>query len=488
MALESRPDDSSKQVLARNRLLLNFTDLSNFDVDPIPLIVRGDGCEVIDVAGRRYIDGISGLFCSNLGHGFGAEIGAVAQRQLSELVFAPNWSLTHPSAVQLAERLTTIAAPLGMERLFLTSGGGESVEAAWKIVRQWHIANGEPQRTKAIARNLAYHGTSLGALSFTGLDDCREPFMPLPIPVSFVSNTNAYRHPQGFDEARFTKALLDEVHATILREGPDEVALIIAEPIQNSGGAFVPPRGYWQGLRVLCDCYGILLIADETISAFGRVGEWFASTRFDAQPDIITFAKGATAGHAPLGGVLVNARVAEPFGSGQVTYMHGLTFGGHPLTTAIALAVLDIYEREEVFENVRSLEPFLDSRLQQLRGNPLVGDVRGAGFFWAVELVKDRETHETFDYDDAQWLLQTELSGHMDELGLLCRLDDRGDPVIQISPPLVSDEAMLDRIVSIIGEATDRAHRSWSRSRSRSAKTAAVRKRASAARSQPIPA
>jgi adenosylmethionine-8-amino-7-oxononanoate aminotransferase len=168
--------------------------------------------------------------------------------------------------------------------------------------------------------------------------------------------------------------------------------------------------------------------------------------------------------------------------------MHGLTFGGHPLTTAIALAVLDIYEREQVFENVRALEPFLGARLEQLRANPLVGDVRGAGFFWAVELVKDRETQETFDDDEAQWLLRTELSGHMDELGLLCRLDDRGDPVIQISPPLVSDEATLDRIVSIIGEATDRAHRSWSRGRSRSAKTAAVRKRAAKARLQAIPA
>jgi adenosylmethionine-8-amino-7-oxononanoate aminotransferase len=482
------PGPSHEQELARKRLLLNFTDFGGFDDHPIPLIVRGDGCEVIDSRGHRFIDGISGLFCSNLGHGFGSEIGAAAQRQLSELVFAPSWSLTHPSAALLAERLTTIAAPLGMERLFLTSGGSESVEAAWKMVRQWHAANGEPQRTKAIARNLAYHGTSLGALSFTGLEDCREPFLPLPVPVSFVSNTNAYRHPLGHDEARFTQALLDEVHETILREGPDQVAMLIAEPIQNSGGAFVPPAGYWPGLRALCDRYGIILVADETISGFGRVGEWFASTRFDAKPDIITFAKGATAGHAPLGGVLVNARVAEPFGSGAVTYMHGLTFGGHPLTTSIALAVLDIYEREQVFENVRALEPFLGARLEQLRGNPLVGDVRGAGFFWAVELVKDRETQETFDDDEAQWLLRTELSGHMDELGLLCRLDDRGDPVIQISPPLVSDEATLDRIVSILGEATDRAHRSWSRGRSRSAKTAAVRKRASKARPQAIPA
>jgi adenosylmethionine-8-amino-7-oxononanoate aminotransferase len=243
--------------------------------------------------------------------------------------------------------------------------------------------------------------------------------------------------------------------------------MFIAEPIQNSGGSFVPPAGYWAGLRELCDRYGILLVADETISAFGRVGEWFGSMRFDARPDIITFAKGATAGHAPLGGVLMNARVAEPFASGAATYMHGLTFSGHPLTTAISLTVLDIYEREQVFENVRSLEGYFASTLHELRANPLVGDIRGAGFLWSIELVKDRETRETFNEVEAQWLLRDELSGHMDELGLLCRLDDRGDPVIQLSPPLVTDAKDIDRIVSIIGEATDRAQKSWSRERSR---------------------
>lgn len=455
------------QVSARERLLLSFTELGGFEDRPIPIIVRGEGCEVIDSGGRRYFDGLSGLFCTNLGHGFGAEVGAAAQRQLSELVFTPSWALTHPSAVHLAERLTAAAEPLGMTRLFLTSGGGDAVEAAWKLVRQWHIANGQPQRRKAIARDLAYHGTSLGALSFTGLDDCREPFLPLPIPVSFVSNTNAYRHPDGDDEVAFCKSLLDEVHRTIISEGTDEIAMFIAEPIQNSGGSFVPPAGYWAGLRELCDRYGILLVADETISAFGRVGEWFGSMRFDARPDIITFAKGATAGHAPLGGVLMNSRVAEPFASGEATYMHGLTFSGHPLTTAISLTVLDIYEREQVFENVRSLEGYFASTLHELRANPLVGDIRGAGFLWAIELVKDRETRETFNEVEAQWLLRDELSGHMDELGLLCRLDDRGDPVIQLSPPLVTDAKDIDRIVSIVGEATDRAHKSWSRERSR---------------------
>ena len=472
---------SPMQTSAREHLLLNFTDFSAFEERPIPMMVRGDGCEVIDAQGRRFIDGLSGLFCTNLGHGYGAEVGAAAQRQLSELVFTPNWSLTHPSAVRLAERLIEAAQPLGMARLFLTSGGGEAVEAAWKLARQWHTANGQPQRTKAIARNLAYHGTSLGALSFTGLADCREPFLPLPIPVSFVSNTNAFRHPLGKDEKALTAGLLDEIHRTILREGADEIAVIIAEPLQNSGGAFVPPAGYWQGLRTLCDRYGILLVADETITAFGRVGEWFCSTRWGAKPDILTFAKGATAGHAPLGGVLMNARVAEPFGSGAVTFMHGLTFGGHPLTTSMALTVLDIYEREQVFENVRALEPVLRRRLEELRGIPIVGDVRGAGFFWAIELVKDQQSRETFTEAEAQWLLSSELSGHMDELGLLCRLDDRGEPVIQISPPLVMDERTIDRMVSIVGEAADRAYHSWNRHRARLMSATGVRPTGNAA-------
>ena len=238
--------------------------------------------------------------------------------------------------------------------------------------------------------------------------------------------------------------------------------MLIAEPVQNGGGAFVPPPGYWPGLRALCDRYGIVLVADETITAYGRLGEWFASSLFDGRPDLITFAKGVTAGHAPLGGVLMTDRMAAPFITGGHTYMHGSTYSGHPLTTAIAAAVLRIYEREQVFDNVRALSPRFEAGLQELRRIPLVGDVRGMGYFWALELVKDRTTKERFSSDEADWLLRSELSAHMDRMGLLCRLDDRGEPVIQLSPPLVSDAALLDRIVDIVGTATERAWKAWS--------------------------
>lgn len=446
---------------ARDHLLLNFTDMGEYADAGSKIIVRGEGCDVIDDRGRRFIDGISGLFCSNLGHSYGAEIGEAAAEQLSILPYTPTWYLAHPSAARLGARLASHAAPLGMQRVFFTNSGGEAVESAWKLVRQWHAVNGEPQRTKAIARQLAYHGTSMGALSFTGLPECRAPFEPMAVPTTFLSNTNAYRHPAGQDPAAFTRALLVEAEDAILLAGPDQVAMLIAEPVQNSGGAFVPPPGYWAGLRSLCDRYGIILVADETITAFGRVGEWFASSLFDGRPDIITFAKGVTAGHAPLGGVLMTERMAEPFVTGGETYMHGLTYSGHPLTTAIADRVLEIYERDNVLGNVRELAPRFEAGLEELRRIPLVGDVRGMGFFWALELVKDRETKQLFDADEADWLLRKELSRHMDELGLLCRLDDRGEPVIQLSPPLVSDAALLDRILNIVGTATERAWRAW---------------------------
>lgn len=445
--------------LARDHLLLSFTDPGAYGGD-LPVIVRGDGCHVVDDRGRRYVDGLSGLFCTNLGHGHGARIGAAAQEQLAELVFTPSWSLTHRSAALLGERLAGLAEPLGLRRVYLTSGGGESVEAAWKLARQWHAANGEPQRRKAVARRLAYHGTSLGALSFTGLPEVRHPFEPLAVPTAFVGETDRYRHPQGADEAAFTAALLAEVEAAVQWEGPDQVAMLIAEPVQNGGGAFTPPAGYWQGLRDLCDRHGILLVADETITAFGRVGEWFGSTRYGIRPDLLTFAKGATAAHAPLGGVLVSDRVAEPFVTGT-TYLHGLTFGGHPMCAAVALAALDVYEDEGVLENVRALEPGFRAGLESLRRVPLVGDVRGAGFFWALELVRDRAGKERFSPAEADWLLREVLSARMDQLGLLCRLDDRGEPVVQLSPPLVADAALLDRVVSVVGDALDSAWGAW---------------------------
>ncbi|MEO8328474.1 MAG: aminotransferase class III-fold pyridoxal phosphate-dependent enzyme, partial [Candidatus Nanopelagicales bacterium] len=431
----STVDAERVQRQVRDHMMLSFTDMNDFKNAEIPVFVRGEDCHVIDVHGRRFIDGLSGLFCSNLGHSFGAEIGDVAKAQLQELAFTPTWYVGHPRAAELSERIAGLTPP-GLNRMFFTTGGAEANEAMWKMVRQWHQANGQPQRVKAIARNTAYHGTSLGALSFTGIDFCRDPFLPLPIDVTHVSETNAYRHPSGGDEAAFTRALLEEMEQAILAAGPDEVALIIAEPVQNSGGCFVPPAGYWAGLRVLADRYGILLTADEVITGFGRVGEWFGSIRYDIEPDFIIFAKGATAGMAPLGGVIVHDRVAETFSSGKAFFNHGVTYSGHPVSTAIAHKVIDIYERENVIENVQRNEVFLTEKLNELRRVPLVGDVRGVGQFFALELVKDRATKQTFRDDEADWLLRQVLSTRLYDSGLLCRLDDRGEPVIQLSPPL----------------------------------------------------
>ncbi len=445
-------DPDRLQRSLRDHLLLNFTNMADFAERDVPVFVRGEGCYVVDAHGRRFIDGLSGLFCTNLGHDFGAEVGAAAQRQLSELVFTPTWYVAHPSAIDLAERLASYA-PAGLERVFFTNGGSEAVESAWKLARQWHAANGEPQRRKAIARRPSYHGTSMGALSFTAYTEARTPFEPLAVPTSHVSATNAYRHPLGHDEAAFCAALLAEIEDALQFEGPDTVAMLIAEPVQNSGGCFTPPAGYWPGLRALCDKYGVLLVADEVITGFGRVGHWFACERYGVVPDMITFAKGVTAGHAALGGVLVHDRVAEPFVSGRSTYMQGVTWSGNPLSTAVALAVQDIIEREDVLTRVREQEPGIRARLEGLRDLPLLGDVRGAGHFWALELVKDKSTRETFTEQECAFLFDQVLTGELVEHGLLCRLDDRGDPVIQLSPPLVADLELIDRIVSIVGDA-----------------------------------
>jgi adenosylmethionine-8-amino-7-oxononanoate aminotransferase len=447
-------DVVQKQV--RDHLLLNFTDMGNYKEAEIPVFVRGEGCELIDVHGRRFIDGLSGLYCANLGHSYGSEIGAVSKAQMEELAYTSTWYVAHPRAAEFAERISELTPP-GLDRVFFTTGGGEANESMWKMVRNWHQANGQPQRTKAIARKTAYHGTSLGALSFTGIDFCREPFEPLPIDVTHVSETNAYRHPTGDDPVAFTQALLEEMEQAIIAAGPEEVALIIAEPVQNSGGCFTPPPGYWAGLRSLADKYGILLAADEVITGFGRTGEWFGSTTYDIAPDFIIFAKGATAAMAPLGGVIVHDRVAEPFITGKAFYNHGTTYSGHPVSTAIGTAVLDIYEREGVVQNVRENGPYLEKRLRDLLSVPLVGDVRGVGHFFALEMVKDRDTKETFEGEEADWLLRRVLSARLYENGLLCRLDDRGDPVVQISVAAVAVHKLLDRIVDILGDAVEYA-------------------------------
>jgi adenosylmethionine-8-amino-7-oxononanoate aminotransferase len=443
--------DTRLQSLAKQHLMLHFTDMASLVAEGTTIIERGEGCHVFDVEGRRYIDGLSGLYCVNLGHSHGEEIAIAASEQMARLPFTSNWTVAHPPAIELAAKLAELA-PAGLERVFFTSGGAESVESAWKMAVQFHRANGEPARRKVIARQDAYHGVTMGALAMTGLEECRVPFEPFGVPAVHVANTNAYRHPDGTDEARMRDALLAEVEETIAREGAETIAMLIAEPVQNAGGCLVPPEGYWQGLRELCDRHGILLVSDEVICAFGRIGTWFGAQRLGYEPDMITFAKGLTGAHFPMGGVLISGRVAEPFVEGREMYLHGITFGGHPVGSAVALASIEIFERENVMDNVMANEPLLRDLLNGLRDIPIVGDVRGTGQFWAVELVRDQETRETFEGPAAEWLLKDVLSAELWGRGLICRLDDRTEPIVQIAPPLVADRGTIEEIVQILRE------------------------------------
>lgn len=443
--------DNRLQQLAKQHLMLHFTDMHALVEEGTTIIDRGEGVFVFDTEGRRYIDGLSGLYCVNVGHSYGEEIAAAAAAQMARLPFTTNWTVAHPPAIELAAKLAELA-PEGLERVFFTSGGAESVEAAWKMAVQFHQANGEPTRRKVIARHDAYHGVTMGALAMTGLEECRTPFEPFGVPAVHVSNTNAYRHPEGGDPARLRAALLAEVEEMVEREGPETIAMLIAEPVQNAGGCLVPPDGYWAGLREICDRHGILLVSDEVICAFGRIGTWFGAQRLDYKPDMITFAKGLTGAHFPMGGLLISERVAEPFLEGRETYLHGITFGGHPVGAAVASATIEIYEREHVMDNVMANEPVARDALNALRDIPIVGDVRGIGHFWAIELVRDQESRATFEGPAAEWLLKDVLSAELWGRGLICRLDDRTDPIVQIAPPLVTDAATIEEIAQILRE------------------------------------
>lgn len=446
---------------AHEHVLMHYTRNGAFGPGRKSVVVleRGEGPYVFDTHGRRYFDALSALFCSQLGYSYGEEIATAAVAQMAKLPFATTWGFAHPAAVQLAERLSTLAPP-GLGHVFFTSGGSESVESAWKLARLHHVATGGERRTKAIARRVAYHGSTLGALALTGVDGYKAPFAPPAIQVRHVSPTNRFRLVEDprfgdavNDDAAFAQALLDEVEEVVLDEGPETIAMFIAEPVQNAGGCFVPPEGYWPGLRELADRYGFLLVADEVITAYGRLGEWFGSTRVGATPDLITTAKGLTSAYAPMGAVLASDRVVGPlYQDPQRSLLHGITFAGHPLCASIALKNLEIFERDRVFENVRKLEDHLERRLRELLALPIVGDVRGAGFFWAVELVGD-ERNRRFEADERERLLRGFLPGRLMQAGMIARPDDRGDAVVQVAPPLISSAAQLDEMVDGLREA-----------------------------------
>jgi adenosylmethionine-8-amino-7-oxononanoate aminotransferase len=447
-------NDAGLQALAKRHLWMHFTRMGTYDHADVPIIERGEGCYVYDTHGKRYLDGLSALYCVNVGHGR-AELGEAAARQAKELGFYTNWSYAHPRSIELAARVAGLA-PGELNRVFLVSGGSEAVESAWKLAKAYHAACGEPRKHKIISRNLAYHGTSMGALTATGLPPLREPFEPLTPGGRHVANTNSYR----WQEDRDPLWAADAIEEAILFEGAHTVAAVILEPVQNGGGCFVPQDGYFQRVREICDRHDVLLISDEVICAWGRIGHWFGCERYDYQPDIITTAKGMTSAYAPMGAVIVSDRVAEPFLHARAIFNHGFTFGGHPMACAVALANIDLMERERLCEHVREHEGEFRAMLDGLRDLPIVGDVRGAGYFHSIELVKDKDTKQTFDAHESEELLRGFLSGALFEQGLICRTDDRGDPVVQLSPPLIADSeqfAEIETILrSVLGEASER--------------------------------
>ena len=436
-------DHEAMVRIGRRHLWGHFSTLGS-EIDGLRIIERGEGCYVWDDTGRRYLDGLAGLYVSQVGHGR-TELAEAAGRQASELGFFPIWTYAHPTAVELAGRLAG-AAPGDLNRIFFTTGGSEAVESAFKLTRQYFRAIGQPSRTKVISRHLAYHGTTMGALSITSLPEITVPFEPL-VPGTFTAaNTNRYRCHFCADQPACSLFCADDIEEIILREGPESIAAVFVEPVQNAGGCFVPPDGYFARVREICDRHGVLLVSDEVICAFGRLGHMFGSERFGYLPDIITCAKGITSGYSPLGAMIASDRLAAPFIDSDESFLHGFTFAGHPVSCAVALANLDIFERDGLLEHVRSHEAAFAAALDDLLDLPIVGEVRGAGYFRAIELVKDRDTRATFSKTESDELLRGFLSNRLLDLGLICRADDRGEPVIQLSPPLIAGPEEFDFI------------------------------------------
>ncbi len=454
MATTAETSNAELQELAKRHLWMHFSRMGAYvDGAEVPIIVRGDGCYVFDQHGKQYLDGLSSLFCTNIGHGR-ADVAQAGADQAKELGFFPNWSYAHPAAIELAAKIADLT-PGDLNRVFFTSGGSEAVESALKLARQYHKLRGNGTKYKVIARDTAYHGTTMGCLTATGIPELRAPFEPLPAGGCHVPNTNTYRLPDGHQSSEFAEAIARRIEF----EDPSTVSAIILEPVQNAGGCFVPPEGYFERVREIADQYDVLFISDEVICSWGRLGEWFGAQRYDYRPDIITTAKGITSAYAPMGAVIASDEVFEPFAHGTTSFTHGLTFGGHPVAAAVSLANIAVFEDENILDHVRANEPGLRSMLESLRDIPIVGDVRGAGYFQAIELVKDQGTKRSFSEEESETLLRGYLSGALFERGLICRADDRGDPVIMLAPPLIAGPEQFEEIEGVLRPVLEEASR-----------------------------
>ncbi|GIX47138.1 MAG: aspartate aminotransferase family protein [Candidatus Tectimicrobiota bacterium] len=409
------------------------------------ILVSGRGCTVRDLEGKEYLDGLAGLWLVNVGHGR-EEIAAAMARQAATLAYASATQATTLPAIQLATRLAALA-PGDLSVAFFCSGGSEAVESALKIARQYHYLRGERKRYKFIARRGSYHGATYGAMSVSGTRQLTEPyFSPLLPGTLHVAPPYCYRCDYRYTYPECDVYCADAIAQLIEFEGPETVAAVIAEPVSASGGVAVPPPEYWPRLREICDRYGVLLIVDEVITGFGRTGKLFASEHWNVAGDLMTVAKGLSSGYAPIGAVLCRPQVAEAFTGAERKLSHLLTFGGHPVACAAALANLDILERENLVAHAAAMGAYLLEQLQSLRAHPLVGDVRGLGLLAAVELVRDRKTKEKFSPEDEA---MQRLAQRLAEKGLLTRVTS----MVFLAPPLCITRPEVDRLVAILDSA-----------------------------------
>ena len=430
-----------------DHLLPHFTKGAAWNTDNVVVMDRGEGCYVWDTDGTKYLDGLAGLFCTNIGHGR-SDLSAAAAKQMDRLAFYPTWGTAHPPGLEAAAMIAE-RAPGDLSEVFFVNSGSEAVESAVKFARNYHVSRGDADRYKVIARDWAYHGTTLGALAVTGIPKFKTTFAPMLWDgARHVMNTWGCEVSDGTSASELE--CVKAVEEMILAEGPETVSMVIAEPVQNGGGALVPPDGYWQELRRICDKYGVLLVADEVINAFGRLGHWFGSARYGVVPDIITFAKGVTSAYLPLGGMVVRRPLVEEIWESDLgMYNHGSTFGGHPVATAVAVANMRAMTDEDVPGNVLAHEDEFRAGLDELADrHNIVKEMRGTGYFYAVDLMEDRSNGIELTDEHLVALRGGVLNQFIQQTRLLVRPDDRGYTGLTISPPLIADSAVISDLLS----------------------------------------
>ena len=448
VALDAEHPDRLQQ-LARRNLWMHFTRMGSYDEHhAVPVIVRGEGCYVYDEHGKRYLDGLSALYCVNVGHGR-AELGEAAAAQIAQLGFYTNWSYAHPPSIELAARVARASRPGNLNRVFFTSGGSEAVESAWKLAKAYHRARGEhepPQADLAQAR-LPRHldGRADGDRACRR---CATPFEPLTPGGVHVPNTNSYR----WSEERDPLWAADAIEEAIEFEGPDTVAAVILEPVQNGGGCFVPQDGYFQRVREICDRHGVLLISDEVICSWGRLGHWFGCERYGYQPDMITTAKGISSAYAPLGAVIAGDHIAEPFLHGKAIVhprLHVRRPPGrlrgrarqHRHPRARGAAASTCAPTRARFRAMLECAARPADRGRRARRRLLPGDRARQG-----QGARRRPSTPS----ESEQLLRGFLSGELYRRGLICRTDDRGDPIVQLSPPLIAGPEQFEEIEAVL--------------------------------------